>query len=55
MVGALSQDTQYPWIWLLLGIGLAIAGAWVQITKLGAMNEAIQKTPYKNPGVATTV
>lgn len=54
MVGALSTDTQYPWLWLGLGIVLAVAGAWVQIKKLGAMQETLDKTQYKNPGMTST-
>ncbi len=51
MIGALSNDTQYPWIWLILGIGLAVAGAWAQITKLGAMAQSVNRDMYKNPGM----
>lgn len=54
MIGAVSNDTQYPWIWLGLGIVLAVAGAWVQIKKLGAMSETLDKTQYKNPGMTST-
>lgn len=54
MLGAISQDTQYPWLWLVIGIGLAVAGAWVQITKLAAMSESITRVQYRNPGTTSS-
>ena len=50
-LGSVAADTQYPWLWVIIGIGLAIAGAMAQIRMIGGMTEAIQKTQYKNPGM----
>ena len=52
MIGSVIADTQYPWLWAIIGIGLAIAGAFAQIKMIGAMAEAVNKSQYKNPGMS---
>lgn len=54
MAGAIVNETSMPWLWIIVTIALTIAGAWIQINKLGAMSEAIEKTSYKNPGMTST-
>jgi hypothetical protein len=51
-IGAAIADVNTPWLWILIGIGLAIAGAFAQIKMVGGMAAAIEKTQYKNPGMA---
>lgn len=51
-IGAAIAETEFPWLWIVLGIALAVAGAFAQIRSIGMTAEAITKDQYKNPGMA---
>jgi len=52
LIGAAAAEVEWPWLWLVIIIGLAIAGAIAQIRMIGGIAESIQKSQYKNPGMA---
>jgi hypothetical protein len=50
-LGAALADTQWPWLWFLAVIGVAVAGAAVQTRSVDA-SDAISRDRYRNPGLA---
>jgi hypothetical protein len=51
-VVSLIGHTALPWLWIIVGIVLAVAGGLAQIRLVGTTAEAIQKDQYRNPGLA---
>jgi len=51
-IGSAIADTSMPWLWIVIGIVLAVAGGFAQMRMIGGMAVAINKTQYKNPGMS---
>ncbi|MFN8620394.1 MAG: hypothetical protein U0869_06570 [Chloroflexota bacterium] len=49
---SLVGHTALPWLWIIVGIVLAVAGGMAQIRMVGRTAEAINKDQYRNPGMA---